>query len=72
MKLKNYIENLSAIIKSNPNALDMDVVTSRDNEGNGYTLVYYSPSIGNYSAEEWYTENDVIEEGLELNAVLLN
>jgi len=72
MKLKNYIENLNAVIKSNPNTLDMDVVTSRDNEGNGYTLVYYSPSIGNYSAEEWHTENDVIEEELELNAVLLN
>lgn len=49
MKLKEYIEKLEELAKKNPEALEFDVITSIDAEGNGYNLVHYSPSLGEYS-----------------------
>ena len=48
MKLKEFIENLNEFVKENPETLDMEVVTSIDDEGNGYSFVHYTPSKGVY------------------------
>jgi hypothetical protein len=75
MKLKEFIENLQKFVEQNPKALKMEVVTSKDDEGNGYNIVYYGPSIGNYDSgvftshsefEDWNLDDD------DLNSVCLN
>jgi hypothetical protein len=46
MKLKEFIENLTALVKEHPEYLDLDVITSIDSEGNGFEHVHYRPSVG--------------------------
>jgi hypothetical protein len=46
----------------------MDVVYSRDDEGNGYDLVHYPPSIGNYDGED----KDYDSTRIPVNAVCIN
>lgn len=46
MKLKEYLKNLKTFIKENPKALEMDAIYSKDDEGNGYSHVFYSPTLG--------------------------
>lgn len=72
MTLAEYAKNLAEFVVEHPEAAEHIVVTSIDNEGNGYNPVYYGPSIGHYDAGEWYTENDAEEHNFQLNAVCLN
>lgn len=67
MTLKEYVDNLNKLIKERPETAEFDVVTSKDDEGNGYNLVYYSPTVGEYDAKdrEFYPER-------KLNAVCVN
>jgi len=66
MKLKEFISNLNNLVKTNPEALDYDVVTSKDDEGNGFNLVYYAPQIGHFD------EDRDFQEVQEANAVCVN
>jgi hypothetical protein len=50
----------------NPETLDMDVIYSRDDEGNGFQEVHYSPSKGFYEDME-FEESDYL-----VNAVCIN
>lgn len=43
MKLKAYLAELNKLVESNPEALEFEVVTSIDDEGNGYNIVNYEP-----------------------------
>jgi len=43
MKLKEYIEMLKILAEENPAALEYELVTSKDDEGNGYNAVLYGP-----------------------------
>lgn len=61
MKLKNFLENLNEFVKQNPKVLELDVVTSSDDEGNSYNLVHYSPSIGIYKDREFEITEDLDE-----------
>jgi hypothetical protein len=75
MKLKEYMEKLELFVKENPEALEMDVVTSRDDEGNGYNQVYYSPSIGIFEDGDFIPSSQIKEyerEPKEINSVCLN
>lgn len=65
MKLQEYVDNLIKLIKDRPETAEFDVVTSRDDEGNGFTLVHYEPSVGHFEEGEF-------EEEKELNAVCVN
>lgn len=67
MKLKEYVKNLNELIESRPETAEFDVVTSKDDEGNGYNLVHYSPTVGNYDNED----REFTEE-VETNAVCVN
>jgi hypothetical protein len=67
MKLKEYVENLNKLIVERPETADFDVVTSRDDEGNGFNLVYCAPTVGCYDAEE----KEFTEE-IKVNAVCVN
>jgi hypothetical protein len=46
MKLKEFIENLTDLVKEHPEYLELDVITSIDSEGNGFEQVHYGPSPG--------------------------
>ena len=46
MKLKDYIAGLNKLAKENPDALELEIVTSCDDEGNGFNAVHYPPSLG--------------------------
>jgi hypothetical protein len=53
MKLKDYISHLRNIAKNHP---DLEVVYSADDEGNKYSTVYYSPTVGKFDGETFSTE----------------
>jgi hypothetical protein len=58
MILKEFINNLNEFILEHPEALDMQVITSIDDEGNGYNYVNYTPTIGFFEDDEFITESD--------------
>ena len=66
MKLKEYIRHLNSLTESNPEALDMDVVYAKDEEGNGFTLAHYAPAIGNFDGHDFDGDTD------NHNAICLN
>jgi hypothetical protein len=70
MKLKEYYEQLKILVETYPEALDFPVITSRDDEGNGFNLVSYSPQLCYYDKEDDSCEfhNDIEQ----LNSVCLN
>jgi hypothetical protein len=75
MKLKDYLANLNSLVNFNPEAMEMEVVTSCDGEANSYETIYYSPTIGFYKDGEFRTEDcyDYLEEDIPtFNAVCVN
>ena len=46
--LKEFADGINAYLKANPNHADLPVITSRDDEGNGYNQVFYSPEHGTW------------------------
>lgn len=75
MILKEYMEGLEKFIKENPDALELDVITSKDDEGNGFNLVHYSPSKGIFNEGEFISADQLEDwdrEPEEINAVCLN
>lgn len=46
MNLKEYIEGLREFAKENPETLDMEVISSIDDEDNGFNPIIFSPSKG--------------------------
>ena len=48
MTLKEYIAGLQQFVRQNPKAVDLRVITSIDDEGNGFNSVVFSPTIGIY------------------------
>ena len=69
MKLKQYIKALESLAEKNPDALEYEVVYSKDDEGNGFGCVHYAPSIGVYEDGEFDPNNLA---GEQCNAVCLN
>ena len=75
MKLKEFIVNLNTLVDENPDALEMYVITSNDEDE--YTAVHYLPSLGHFDDNEWLTEGEIEQQSsddtpLPLNTVLLN
>ena len=69
MKLEQYIINLQNFLIEFPKAKDFLVITSKDDEGNGFSEVYFLPSLGEYDGEDFMHEG---EDPRELNAVCVN
>jgi hypothetical protein len=78
MKLKKFLDNLNKLVKDHPEYLELDVISSKDSEGNGFEEVYYEPSVGVFDDEDFcpmgsddfeeeyeYTDKDV-------NAICIN
>jgi len=53
MTLKQYIDNLKAFVKENPEALYYNVITAKDAEGNAFDEVYFKPSLGNFNGTDF-------------------
>jgi len=79
MKLSEYVECLNELIKKNPKVADYDVISTIDDEGNGYNKVHYTPSIGRYESynefisfddAEAFEDNEWTED--DCNAVCIN
>lgn len=63
MKLKTYLENLQKAVIDDPSLLDLDVVCSKDDEGNAFNRVFHEPTSGYYDGE--YNGDFVSEEQFE-------
>lgn len=74
MKLKEYLENLQELVKTNPETLEMDVVYSKDAEGNGFDKIYDGPSIGVYHDREFIPldSEDYEYKKTEIRAICIN
>jgi len=75
MTLREFMENLNEFIKEHPESLDLQVITSGDDEGNYYNPVYYTPSTGFFEDGEFtcsahLEESDRDED--DINAVCIN
>ena len=66
MKFSEFAKNINALLESRPEVGEFDVVTSIDDEGNGFRLVHYEPSVGNYD------EDGDFNEEVKANAICLN
>jgi hypothetical protein len=75
MTLKEFIENLQKFVEENPRALELEVITSKDAEGNGYNRVYYEPSMGHYDGDDFISHSEFEDwnrDDDDLNSVCLN
>lgn len=64
--LREYMEELKELAEAHPEALDYPVVYSRDDEGNGFQHVHYSPDVGHFEDGEFDKDEDP------KNAVVIN
>lgn len=75
MKLGQYIKQLQEVIETNSAYEDLDVIYAKDDEGNGYQHINYSPTLGHNSEEgEYYAEFESGEECDEddINCICVN
>lgn len=75
MKLRQYLEELKEFAETFPECLDMDVVYSRDDEGNGYQRVHYGPQKGIFENRDFISADqleDYEREYSEINSVCIN
>jgi hypothetical protein len=66
MNLKTYHRKLTELLEKHPEAAKYKVITSCDEEGNGFNGVCYAPTIGYFDNGEFDMDID------EKNAVCLN
>lgn len=67
-KLSAYIDNLKDILEEYG---DLDIVYAKDEEGNGFNEVCYTPSVGYYEDREFTSILDVRDDK-KINAVCIN
>jgi hypothetical protein len=70
MLFKEYVENMNKLLADNPEIADYKVVYASDDEGNGYDLVHYTPSITQYVGRDEVRTKD--GEDYKPNAVIIN
>ncbi len=77
MRVKEYLEALNKLVNDNPGALELELITSIDDEGNGYNRVFYTPSLAIYDGSELIVTWDENEEEIPVtidkaNCICLN
>ena len=45
MKLSEFLHQLHLMVDKDPELLDLEVITAKDDEGNGYNKVHYQSSV---------------------------
>lgn len=73
MKLKEFLKNINEMVEEDPTILEYDVVTCKDDEGNGYNIVFYDAHLGVWDEDEreFYSSEDEIDPN-DINAICLN
>ena len=56
MKLKEFMTHLDELLEEFPEAGEFEVIYSKDDKGNGFNTVNYTPVIGVYKDYEFYPE----------------
>jgi hypothetical protein len=78
MKLKEFLDGLNQLVKDYPACLNLDVITAKDAEGNGFEIVHYGPSVGVFEDDEFCPkDSDYFEEeygytDTDVNAICIN
>jgi hypothetical protein len=85
VKLSDFIDNLQKLVELHPELKEVQVVTSKDDEGNGFNIVHFDPSVGLYNKSDKdfaqfknYSENKLANgnksylNGEEIKAVCVN
>lgn len=54
MLFKDYLNAMNELAKNSPETLEMPCVYARDDEGNGYQGVGYTPSVGTFIPDGRY------------------
>jgi len=74
MKFKDYVANLNKLLDARPETAEMSVVTSIDDEGNGFNTVHYHPTVGSLEDGGDFTSerSDDFTPEQPLNAVCVN
>ena len=58
MKLKEFLNNIQKMVKEDPSLLELDVITAKDSEGNGFEEVHYTPSPGVFTEYSEFVPSD--------------
>lgn len=69
VKVKDVLASLQKLVEEHPEALELDVITSIDDEGNSFNPVYYTPTLGEFDEDYSGFINVGIDKA---NAVCLN
>ncbi len=75
MTLEEFVTNLNEFISVHPEALEFEVLSSIDDEGNGYTRIIFPPSVGFFEDNEFIPEANFKEwdiSGTQCNSVCIN
>jgi hypothetical protein len=76
MKFGQYLDQLKQLARKDKSILQLDVVYSTDDEGNGFSGIYYSPTIGVYDGDYEFDGFDPDDtessKGKTANAVCIN
>lgn len=75
MMLEEYLKCLNKIVEKNPKALKYRLIYAKDDEGNEFKNVFYTPSLGFMNDENEYTpkdHEDWEELGEEPNVICIN
>lgn len=76
--LNEYLRSLQSIVDENPQAGNLVLIFSHDDEGNAYQKVYNEPCIchaknlDRYMTDEVYFPDEMEEHSLEPNAICIN
>lgn len=58
MKLKDLLEQLNQLAKERPEALEMEVVYSSDEEGNNFDEVRWTATLGKFNYPDFDSESE--------------
>ena len=53
MKFKEFVENCNKLLEEQPEVGDCDTVYARDDEGNGYQSIYFTPTLGIKESDDY-------------------
>lgn len=70
MKFKEFVSNVNAMLKNRPETGEFDVFCSKDDEGNGFNEIEFTPSVGKMDDGYWYSDDEEYHD--KPNAVCVN
>ena len=71
MKLKLFLEKINEMIAKDALVLGLEVIYSKDDEGNGYQKIVFHPCVGVFNEDDGEFDNDFEQNG-HLNAICIN